>query len=212
MNYILSPHDQGTPEWLQDRAGRVTGSMASALYAKIKTGEAAARADYRTSLAIERLSGMPEEQGYISPEMAWGTAQEPFARMAFESETGISVVESGFAYSPDIMVGCSVDGFIRGDTLGLIESKSPKTKTHIRYMMEKRVPPAYIPQITHNCWVTGAEFAHFISFDPRIVGLELFHVEIKAKDLAIEEHEKIVMEFLTEVDTLVQKLNEMKGK
>ena len=210
MRYILSPHKQGTPEWLGDRAGKATGSEIKSLYATVKVGEAAARRDYRTKLAVERLRGTPEEQGYVSAEMLWGTQQEPFSRMAMEGELGEMIIEAGFCYLTDTAAGCSVDGFL-DDGKGVWESKSPKSATHIRYIEENVVPVDYIPQITHNVWVTGAEFAVFTSFDPRLPeNLQLFWKKVERKDLAIDKHEAMVRTFLKEVDALEEKLRNMR--
>ena len=111
--YIVSPHAQGTDEWKKDRLGKATGSAIAAIFATVKSGgEAAARADYRIDLVYERITG--ESQGIESPtkDMEWGTAQEPYARMAYEMATDRMVQESGFVYLPNVAAGCSVDGFI----------------------------------------------------------------------------------------------------
>lgn len=208
MRYLLSEHPQGTPEWKLARAGRATGSRAADIVATIQKGEAAARRNYRTQLVVERLTSAPAEDGYVSKEMQWGTENEPFARMRYEEETGAIVREAGFAYLPDIMAGCSVDGFIdEGARLGLLECKCPLTATHIGYLLSKRLPLAYEPQVTHNLWVTGADFADFVSFDPRLPDyLRLFRIRVMRDESAIEKHEAAVMRFLKEVDDDVQRL------
>lgn len=208
MRYLLSAHPQGSDEWKRDRAGKATGSRAGDILATIQKGEAAARRNYRTQLVVERLMGEPAEDGYVSKEMQWGVDNEPFARMRYEEETGAIVREAGFAYLPDVQAGCSVDGFIDdGDRLGLLECKCPLTATHIGYLQANKLPPAYEPQILHNLWVTGAEFADFVSFDPRLPDyLQLFHIRVMRDEAAVEKHEAAVMRFLKEVDDEVQRL------
>ncbi len=200
--FITSPHKQGTPEWLRDRAGKTTGSRAADILATIKSGEAAARRDYRLELAIERMTGAPVPQGFVSADMQWGTDNEPLARMEYEEQTGRLVSESGFVYLPEIMAGCSVDGFIsEGSSTGIWEAKCPKSFTHISYLRANKLPAAYEPQILHNMWVTGAEFAEFVSFDPRLTGkLRLFTVRIDRDEKAINEYEAKLFQFLAEVD------------
>jgi len=167
--FIVSEHPQGCAEWLQIRAGKATGSRAADILAKLKTGgEAASRANYRTQLVTERLTGSPAENGFMNDAMKWGTEQEPFARIAYEAQTGELVQESGFTYLPDLAAGCSVDGFIDGDRLGIVEYKCPISTTHIEYLLGGKLPPKYEPQVTHNMWVTGAQFCDFASFDPRM--------------------------------------------
>jgi|SRR6185503_3476207 len=200
--FIVSPHAQGTQEWLQDRAGKATGSRAADILATIKSGEAAARRDYRLELAIERMTGSPAPQGFISAEMAWGTEQEPFARMAYEEQTGRIVSESGFVYLPDVMAGCSVDGFIdESGSLGIWEAKCPKSFTHISYLRANKLPSAHEPQVLHNMWVTGADFCDFVSFDPRLSGkLQLFTIRVERNEAAMKEYEEKLLTFLAEVD------------
>ena len=204
--YIVSEHKQSTDGWKLARAGKATGSRAADIISKIKTGEAAARRDYRVQLVIERLTGAPYENGFVSKDMEWGTSQEPFARMAYEEATGLIVREAGFLYLPNIAAGCSVDGLIAGG--GLFEAKCPKSATHLTYLMENRVPPAYVPQLTHNLWITGEPFADFVSFDPRLPEhLQLFRVRFERDEKAIEAHEVEVLRFLDEVDAMQSKLS-----
>ncbi|WP_354686708.1 lambda exonuclease family protein [Cupriavidus necator] len=208
--YIVSPHPQGTPEWLADRCGKVTGSNVSAVFAKIKSGEAAARADYRMQLVLERLTGIPAEGPPPTAEMRWGTEQEPFARMAYEIATGLTVNESGFCYLPDLMVGCSVDGFIEdGGRAGIWEGKAPKSKTHMAYLDAGELPSIYVPQVDHNLWVTGKEFCDFQSYDPRFPEkLQRFCIRIERDEARIKAHEAAVLQFLAEVDELESKLRQ----
>lgn len=206
--YILSEHAQGTPEWKADRAGKATGSRACDILATIKSGEAAARRDYRVQIVTERLRGEPVEDGFVSKEMAWGTEQEPFARMAYEIATQAVVKEAGFAYLPDIAAGCSVDGFVEdGGRIGIAEFKCPKSATHIGYLLAGVLPSTYEPQILHNLWITGAMFADFASFDPRLPeNLQFFRVRVERDEKKIKAHAEAVMQFLAEVDALEQQL------
>jgi predicted phage-related endonuclease len=204
--YQLSTAAQGTDEWRAARAGKATGSRADCILARLKSGgEGAERRNYRVQLVTERLTGQPQEDGFVSKDMQWGTEQEPFARMAYEATTGAIVREAGFAYMPDVPAGCSVDGFIDDDTdgLGILELKCPKSATHITYMREAKLPSAYEPQVMHTLWVTGAAFCDFGSFDPRLPEkLQLFTVRVMRNELDIEGYEKSLMKFLAEVDDL----------
>jgi predicted phage-related endonuclease len=205
MRYILSENQQGTPEWKSDRAGKATGSRASDIVAKIKTGEAAARRDYRVQLVTERLTGAPAEDVFVNDAMRWGTETEPFARMAYESKMGLMVREAGFTYLPYIQVGCSVDGFIEGG--GLLECKCPKSATHIKYLQANKLPSEYEPQILHNLFVTGEPFADFVSFDPRLPeNLQLFHVRVMRDEAAMKAYEAELFAFLASVDALESEL------
>jgi hypothetical protein len=200
-NYILCDQPQGTIEWKCSRAGRATGSKASAILAKIKSGEAATRADYRIQLALERLLGEPCDDEFTSRDIQNGIEREPFARMAYEERTGLLAQEAGFAYWETLMIGCSVDGFVedRGRK-GFIEIKCPKSKTHLDYITKNRVPPEYVGQVTHNFFVTGAEFCDFISFDPKMPEkLQLFVFRQERDEEALKAYEIELRQFLIEV-------------
>jgi YqaJ-like viral recombinase domain len=73
--------DQGTPDWMQLRIGKVTASRIADVMSKLKSGaESASRRDYKAQLVAEILTGKPCEDGYINRHMEWGIEQEPFAR------------------------------------------------------------------------------------------------------------------------------------
>lgn len=203
MRFQTCQHAQGTPEWLQDRAGKATGSRAAAITSFLKDGkESAARRDYRIELALERLTGQATEHDFVTKDMQRGIEQEPYARMAFENMTGLFVSESGFVFLEDIMAGCSVDGFIRDrKRFGIWESKSPKSFTHINYIKAGVLPSEYRAQVIHNMWITGAEFCDFFSYDSRMPEpLQCFHVRIERDQKEIDQHEKSVVTFLEEVE------------
>lgn len=202
--YITCEHEQGSDAWLADRCGRLNGSEVSAIFAKIKTGEAAARSDLRYKLVLERLTGTPESRDFTNKEMEWGHEQEPHARMALEMETGLTIRESGYTYLPDTMAGCSVDGFVEdAGRFGIAEFKCPKSRTHIGYIDGGVLPALYVPQVEHNMWITGAQFCDFMSFDPRFPEkLKCFHIRVERDQERIDAHEAAVLQFLLEVDAL----------
>lgn len=205
MRYLVSSHPQGSPEWKLARAGYATGSKAAAICAKIKTGEAKMRSDYRWQIVTERLRGEPMDGNYQSDAMKWGVQQEPFARMAYEEWTGNIVLEAGFLYLPDVRAGCSVDGLINDD--GMLEIKCPNSDTHLEYMEGDRLPPLIRPQVLHNLWVTGRAYCDFVSFDPRLPdNLQLFVHRYKREQSEIETYALEVLAFLDEVDAMEKRL------
>lgn len=201
-NFIVSEHPQNTPEWFADRSGRVTGSKAACVTAKVKSGEAATRADYRVQLALERLLCKPCNDEFSNDDTDRGHEREPFARMRYEIQTGITVEQTGFVYREDMMVGCSPDGLLEDSgRLGLWEGKCPKSKTHFKYLIENRIPPTYVNQVLHNTLVTGAEFVDFVSFDPDMPEkLQLFVFRWERDEALVKEYEVELRQFLMEVD------------
>lgn len=197
---------QGSEEWLAARAGKVTASRMADVMAKIKTGEAAARRDYKAQLVAEILTGRPQDSGYVNAEMQWGTDQEPFARAAYEVSRGVMVDQVGLVLHPSIeRAAASPDGLT--DDGGLIEVKCPKTATHLQYLIAGTVPAQYQPQMLWQMACTGREWCDFVSFDPRLPEhLQLFVVRFARDAKRIEEMQAEVVALLAEVDAIVDKL------
>ena len=198
---------QGTDEWKAARAGRVTASRIADVMAKIKTGEAAARRDYRAQLVAEILTGKPQDDGYINAEMQWGIDQEPLARSAYELSKDTLVDQVGFVLHPSIeRAGASPDGY--SGPIGL-EIKCPKTATHLQYLIDGAAPAKYQPQMLWQMACMGTEATDFVSFDPRLPeNLQLFVVRFPRDDKRISEMEAEVNTFLLEVDVVLAKLKE----
>lgn len=202
MRFTIHADPQRSPEWFQARLGRLTGSRAADMLATIKTGEAAARRDYRTQLVCERLTGQSQEDGYTNAVMERGVLLEPVALKAYETLTGNVAQPSWFLSLPDVMAGCSLDGQV-DNFAGIVELKCPKSATHLKYLRGKGEAPAeYLPQITHNLWVTGAEWCDFLSFDDRFPeDLQTFLVRVNRNELDMSGYEAKALTFLAEVET-----------
>jgi predicted phage-related endonuclease len=161
-----------------------------------------ARDDYLMRLVTERITGT-QDGGMDSYALKWGRDVEPYARAAFEAETGMIVSESGFVRHPSVpWVGCSPDGLI-GDTAGY-ESKCPKNSAVHLETIRHGMPPEHAAQVQGCMWVTGRTSWWFVSYDPRMPEhLRLYHEEIKRDEKYIAELEKAVVAFLREVDEQV---------
>ena len=72
--------EQGSLEWLAARAGMVTASRIKDVMASKST---AGYADYRAQIVAEILTGVPNESGFVSDAMKWGTDKEPLARAEY---------------------------------------------------------------------------------------------------------------------------------
>ena len=204
--FITCDHAQGSIEWFADRCGRLNGSEVSAIYAAVKTGEAAGRRDLRYKIALEQLTGKVAQSDFKgNNDTARGTELEPMARMVFEMRTDLMVRESGYVYlSNGVKAGCSVDGFIDApEGLGIVEFKCPKPAIQIGYIERGGLPPAYLPQVEHNMWVTGAQFCWFMAYNPDLPkGLQCYMHRIERDQERIDAHESAVLQFLLETAKL----------
>ena len=196
--------EQGSPEWLALRAGKVTASRVSDVMAKTTT---AAYQNYMADLIAERLTGQKAES-FTNAAMQWGVDKEPQARVEYEIKTGSLVEQVAFVEHPTIqMFGCSPDGYVGDD--GLIEIKCPNTSTHIDYIRQDKAPTKYVNQMQCQMAVTGRKWCDFVSFDPRLPEkLQLFIVRLDRDDEYISKMESVVQEFLNEVTSAVIGLKE----
>jgi predicted phage-related endonuclease len=200
VSFTVITSDQRSDEWRLARIGRLTGSRASDMLATIKSGEAAARRDYRAQLVVERLTGLPQDDGYINAVMQRGIDKEPEAFALYEAVTGHVVRRTGFLRHDSLMVGCSLDGDV-DDFGGIVELKCPKSATHLGYWRTGTVPATHMPQLLHNLWVSGARWCDFVSYDDRFPGpLQLFLKRIERNDFDVMAYGRAAESFLQEVD------------
>lgn len=198
--FVIVDVDQRSPEWFAARAGRLTASCAGDMLARIKTGEAAARRDLRTKLVIERLTGIPQEDGFVSKDMQRGLDNEAAARAEYEIATGAFVQAVGFLQHPALMAGCSPDGAI-DDFAGVLELKCPRPANHLECLRSAALPSRYLPQVTHALWISGAQWCDFASYCGDFPEhLRLFLVRVTRNDAEIASYELMAREFLAEVD------------
>jgi putative phage-type endonuclease len=195
---------QSTDQWKQDRCGVVTASRFSDVLAKIRTGEAAARYNYKAEIIAERLTGIPSE-GFTTSAMQWGIDHEDQARAIYEAINDVKVDQTGMIKHSEIEAGASPDGLV-GDE-GLIEIKCPNTATHIQFLLSRNVPKNYYAQMQGQMWITGRQWCDFVSYDPRLNDRLAFTVQhILRDDKFIEELEREVRLFIQEVEQMILEL------
>ena len=198
--------EQRTPEWFEQRTGRVTASCIAKVMAKLKSGDPGAdRTNYAAQLVTERLTGLPTES-YTNAAMQWGTDNEPQARAMYAFQIGEEVVETGFEPHPTIdMAGASPDGLV--GSAGLVEIKCPNSATHIATLRGASIERRYLLQMQFQMACTGREWCDFASFDPRLPEEMQLHVQrVDRDDALIGEIEAEVVKFLAEVDATVADL------
>lgn len=200
--------DQGTEEWLAERAGKVT---ASALSSVMMAKTAAGYQNYMAQLICERLTGQPVET-FKSDAMIYGTETEPQARAFYELETGHNVRQVGFIPHPILeMSGASPDGLIDAadkDGLGgLVEIKCPQPAKHIKNLMGGSIDKSYALQMQWQMACTGRHWCDFVSFNPTFPDHLRLHIQRVDSDAeVIHEITSRVTQFLAEVDAKLRAL------
>ena len=199
--------EQGSPEWLAARAGKVTASMISNVLAKPET---AAFRDYQAQIVAELLTGKPQGSDFTNAAMEFGTENEPFARSAYEVSTGFTVDEVGLVLHPTIdRAGASPDGLVGSD--GLVEIKCPKVATHLAYICAGVVPTKYRNQMLFQMICAERAWCDFVSFRPDLPEhLQLFVIRFQRDEAKIKELTTAVNAFLVQVDEMLTKLKGIK--
>jgi putative phage-type endonuclease len=198
---------QLTPEWLQMRVGMVTASRMGDVMSKLKDPkkESAERRKYKKEVLYENLTGRAADN-YVTPAMEWGIDTEPLAKAAYEMLYDVEVVPGGFFIHDKLdKWGASPDGLVGED--GLLEIKCPTSAVHIDTLVSEEIPEGYQWQMLAEMACTGRQWVDFVSYDPRLPKhLQLFVKRFPRDDARIEEMEREVCTFLTEVIELLKKL------
>lgn len=197
---------QGTAEWMQVKAGSLTGSRFAEVMRTRRDGkQSECRRKLKLELVAERMTGMMTTN-YVSQSMTWGIEQEPIARTEYELKTGNDVRLVGYVHHPTLeWAGCSPDGLVNPD--GTIEVKCPETTTHVDYLIAKKVPPVYEPQCNWVLACTERDWLDFVSFDPRMPNKhKLLVVRLYRDEKRIAEMNEAARLFLIEVDDLYHQL------
>lgn len=198
--------NQGGADWLRERAGHATASCFADILATGRNGQPLkARDDYLMRLVVERITGEP----VVTPAsfaMQWGTEAEPYARAAYEVETGATVREVGFQkHAVHAWVGASSDGLVGAS--GGIEIKCPHNSAIHLQTWEQGMPEHHKPQVQGQMWVLGLDWIDFCSYDPRMHAgaehLKLFRQRIERDEAYIAQLERDVMAFLAQVQAKV---------
>lgn len=206
--------EQGSPEWLELRRGKVTGSRVADMMKRLKGGKtySANRKDYAFDLALERITG--ELQGPDLSNVKWvqdGKEREPEARELYSFMRGLEVQTIGFATHDTVeLFGASPDSLVEDD--GCLEIKCPKPKTHLEYLLAGVAPEEYMPQMDAEMACTGRKWCDFVSYHPAFPAQsQLFVVRYSRDDKRIAELEREVVAFNAEVAEIVQKIQNAKA-
>jgi putative phage-type endonuclease len=200
--------EQQTPEWHQQRLGKLTASKMADALARTKSGWGASRFNLMAGLVAERLTGISQVT-YTNAAMQWGTDTEPQAKAAYEFKCDIDIEPASFVDHPAIaMSGASPDGYVGKD--GLIEIKCPNIATHIDTLLGADIDGRYVKQMQWQMACTGRAWCDFASFDPRLPPEMQLHIRrVHRDDKLIAEMEKEGAVFLDEVAARVSKLQTM---
>jgi len=192
---------QRTPEWYAIRVGKVTASrIADVMTAK---ADAITRSNYLAEKVLERESGEPEDDNYVSAAMQAGIDNEEPARLAYAFATGRDVVEIDFVDHPKIaQAGCSPDGLVGDD--GLVEIKCLNARGSLDARLGKEPLRRYVLQCQFQMACTGRKWVDLCVYRKGRLAI----TRIARNDEQISKIEAEVVKFLAEVEDEYRKLCE----
>lgn len=210
---IIRGIEQGSPEWMALRIGRIGGSRMADLLTEGRSGESLTRRKYKNELIRERLTGKKLDT-YKTPAMQRGIDLEPMARAWYEVKYNTFVDQVAIVKHPTIEGGqCSPDGLVDA-TNSLIEIKIPNPENHLDNILTggKQLEQYYDQVMWQLACMPEREFCDLISYDPDMPDhLQGFVKRIYRDDEYIKMMEDKVILFLQEIETTVNNLKEIKN-
>lgn len=168
---IIHPAEPNSLEWLAARAGIPTASELDQLLTplfKIRTGQMPQ--SYIARKVAEAWLRSPIA-GFQSIDMEIGSVLEKEALPFYELLHGVKVQRVGLVLTDDKRFGASPDGLLVSEC-GL-ECKCPRADTHVRYLLENKVPDDYLAQVHGGMYATGYSRWVFMSYHRRMPPLIL---------------------------------------
>lgn len=156
--------------------------------------------NYAFRVAIERISGVPLDEGHETWAMERGHELEPVARREHEIVCGVIVETCGFIQSEDGVFGCSLDGLIDHD--GGAEYKCFVAPERVRAVVLDGDWSDVIDQAQGGLWLSGRHWIDTCLYCPALapVGRALTVKRIYRDDDYIFELERDLLAFKTLVD------------
>lgn len=201
MSMKVTFHDapQGSEEWLAARKGRCTGSKFKYARDKLKNGNPSGKHIlYAQDVARERLGGSAAPV-FVNKAMTFGSEQEPQARMAYETMTGYTVQEVGFAATDCGMYGLSPDGLIDDD--GVLEVKTLVGSDNLFTCVIDEDYSAYMDQCLGYLLFLDRQWVDLVMWVPDLestgLGLVIHRIERS-------QHEKAIAELKADLESFAQ--------
>lgn len=193
---------QGSPEWLELRIGKISASRAKDLLATVRYGEAAGYRNYKTELAVERLTGTRYER-YVTKQMEYGTETEAVAATMYQLVTGNIAKECGIYSIEGTNVVASPDRLVGED--GLVEIKCRELGNHVESIATGKVPDEYYKQIQFQLWVTHRLWCDYVSYgDEMPDGSKVFVKRIYRDEEVINEIKERVEQIEEDISKTIE--------
>jgi len=168
VNPLILPGAQGTDEWRQAKAGRITGTRFASVMADKKT---AAYQNLVTDLAWELVFGPDDpSEHYTSRFMEEGMEREPESIAWYTFHTDRACMQPMFVVDgQQDYIGCSPDLLADDDWMAQI--KNPGRRAHLAVMASRKLPSQYRWQVQGELMVCQRAGSDFTSYIPQLGGI-----------------------------------------
>lgn len=191
---------QRSDEWFEARKGVLTASEVGPwILGSTKNKTVQKARENALCKLVSQIGGGWEPETFETEAMKRGSDLETLAVDSFAVELGAAVDPVGFCLSKHGAFGCSPDGLLFEQGVGL-ESKTPISSTHIKYRRAGVLPEDYKFQVKMSMAVTGAEWWWFQSWDPKFAPLRV----LVERDKEVEDLLSALKEFSAELSAAVQ--------
>jgi hypothetical protein len=169
---IVFKVEQGSPEWFECRAGKITASMFSEVRKTLKSGpnkggHTAAADNYAFRIALERVTGqLVDDEQFETRQMRRGKELEAVARLKHEDEINVLIEHCSFVATDDELYGASADGFIEQN--GTAEYKCFTDPAKLKRIILDKNFEDVMDQVQGQLWITEREFCDFCCYHPAI--------------------------------------------
>ena len=195
--------EQNTDEWLELRAGTVGGSSISKVMANYGKAFGAPAKALALDIALYKVRGYFEKQGYSNAHMQRGHEQESIAKQLYEDHNFIDVLNGGFFENG--LTSCSPDGLVEYD--GMIEIKSVIASVHYAYQSKDTYDSSYKWQMLHEMKEANRDWVDFVSYCAEYPLGNQLHIKRLFRADFSAEYEKMDIR-LKEFSLLVEKITD----
>ncbi len=197
--------EQGSDEWFNIRAGKITASSCYNLFVKGKAdhgfGTGAITSMYK--IMEERITGEPR-QSFSTKGTDWGHEYEPKAIEFYELQRFVTVDRIGFIEFGDF-VGCSPDGIIPSMNKG-VEVKCFPTG-HMEMIDKKIAGKGEVMQCQYNLWCSGYDSWDLIYYHPNFPDhLKMLVFEIKPDLEMFKQFDELTTKFNKLIESKIESL------
>ena len=195
--------EQNSPEWLEARRGKITGTMLSDLYSKRpghKIGFYEILAD-RLGLARDGEDRM--ERGHRLEQEAIDLYSEKTGKVVDRVGICVSDVNPNIINSPD---GLIKEGELYTEA---VEVKCLSPARHLQAVIENSIPDEfYLQELQYFIVNDDLKVLHFVFYDPSIPSASFLVLDAKREDVADEivKYRQFQIDQLAEMDAIVERL------